>query len=267
MKNDLVSVIMPTYNSRAFVRDSIASIRGQTYENWELLIIDDASTDDTVATIEKAAQGDPRIRILRSAENAGAAEARNRGIQEARGRYIAFLDSDDQWLPRKLERQVDLMRANSWAFTFTAYDKIDEQGRKIGHVGIPKTTTYRQLLKTCVIGCLTAMYDTEVLGKVPMPLIRKRQDFGLWLRLLKKTPRAYGIQETLALYRVRTDSVSAKKSNAAHYTWKLYREVEQLSLIASLWYFAHYAIRGVLRHHFPSVARRIGVLQVTEENS
>jgi glycosyltransferase involved in cell wall biosynthesis len=259
--SDLVSVIMPTYNSAAFMDVSVRSVLAQTYPHWELLIADDASSDDSHKKAQQYALEDSRIRALRLPVNGGAAEARNLAIREARGRYIAFLDSDDCWLPVKLEHQVAAMQANNWPFTYTSYTKVDESGRILGEVGVPSSVTYGELLKTCVIGCLTAMYDTRALGKVEMPLIRKRQDFGLWLRILKKTPRAYGLQEPLAIYKVRGDSISANKKSAASYTWKLYREVENLPLPYALWIFANYAVRGVLRTRMPSVARWLGVLQ------
>ena len=261
----LVSVIMPTYNSRAFVADSVQSVLAQTLADFELLLIDDGSTDGTPEVTAALAAGDPRVVRLFTPSNGGAAEARNLGIIRARGRYIAFCDSDDLWLPRKLERQIALMRANNWAFTYTAYDKIDEAGAPLGHVGVPALVTYDELLKTCVIGCLTAVYDVEQTGRVLMPLIRKRQDFGLWLRLLKKTPRAHGIQETLAVYRVRSGSISANKASAAAYVWRLFRDVEGLSLWRAAHAFAHYAVRGLLRSRWPGLARRLGVLHVTPE--
>lgn len=240
---------------------SIESVLQQTYADLELIVVDDASTDETAAIVEAFVKRDPRVKFLRQTINAGAAEARNRAIGDACGRYIAFLDSDDLWLPRKLEVQIGRMRAENWPFTFCAYTRIDEDGHILGEVGVPKSVSYGELLKTCVIGCLTAVYDTEVFGKVLMPSVRKRQDFGLWLRLLKMTPRAYGIQEPLALYRMRGDSISANKKSAAMHTWRLYRDVEKLSLGASLWYFSHYAIRGVLRHKLPMLARRLGVME------
>ena len=259
-----VSVIMPTYNSAPFVAESVAGVLAQTFTDLELILIDDGSTDGTLDLTEALARADARVRLLRTPVNGGAAESRNLGISEARGRFIAFCDSDDVWRPRKLERQIALMKQNGWAFTFAAYDKIDEAGRPLGHVGVPASVSYGELLKTCVIGCLTAVYDTQQVGKILMPLIRKRQDFGLWLRLLKQVPRGYGIQESLATYRVRTGSISANKASAASYVWRLYREVEGLSLVRSGWYFAHYAVRGVLRSKFPGLARRLGVLHQTE---
>src|SRR5690606_21911418 len=185
---------------------------------------------------------------------------RNAGIKAAQGRYIAFLDSDDVWLPTKLEKQLEFMRRGDIAFSYCAYEKIDEEGEVFGRVGVPRKVSYRGLLKVCVIGCLTAMYDTQKLGKVYMPLIRRRQDLGLWLRILKKIDYAYGLQEILAQYRVRNDSISANKMVAARYTWKLYREHERLPLLKAVYYFSFYAVNGLLRTRYPGLARLLGVL-------
>ncbi len=153
------------------------------------------------------------------------------------------------------------MQANDYPFTFAAYDKVDEAGKVFGHVGVPDKVTYSDLLKSCSIGCLTAMYDTEFFGKVYMPLIRKRQDLGLWLKLLKKTKYAYGLNETLGFYKVRKDSISANKKSAALFTWRLYRDIEKLSLPKASYYFSHYAVRGLLRTKYPGVARFLGILK------
>ena len=252
---------MPYYNASEYVEEAVNSLIQQTYCLWDLIIVDDSSSDKHRFVLDKIADLDSRITIVRKSVNEGAAVSRNLAIKEASGQYIAFLDSDDIWLPHKLETQVAFMQQRNVPFTYSAYDRISEDGSPLGRVGVPDKVNYKQLLKTCVIGCLTAMYDTDHFGKVYMPLIRKRQDFGLWLRLLKQTDYAYGIQEPLAEYRVRTDSISANKASAASYTWKLYREVEQLSRLRSCYYFSHYAVRGVLRQRFPQLARRLGVLQ------
>ena len=152
------------------------------------------------------------------------------------------------------------MQKHDIAFSYTAYEKINEYGETLELMGVPDKVSYEHLLKCCVIGCLTAMYDTEKLGKVYMPLIRKRQDLGLWLRLLKKTDYAYGIHQPLAKYRVRSNSISSNKTDAAAYTWRLYRDVEKLNFCKSIYYFSHYALRGVLRQKLPGFARKLGVL-------
>jgi len=256
----LVSIITPSYNSSEFISETISSVLAQSLTDWEMIIVDDCSSDTSTEVIQSFINQDSRIKLIKLGTNSGAAVARNIGIEAAKGRYIAFLDSDDLWLPNKLEKQLAFMQKNNYSFTYTAYDKINEAGDVIGHVGVPERVSYHTLLKTCLIGCLTVIYDTEYLGKVKMPLIRRRQDFGLWLKLLKKVDYAYGLQDTLGLYRVRDGAISSNKLTTSVYTWKLYREVEGLSFITSSYYFLHYSIRGALRTHFPRLARILGVL-------
>lgn len=257
----LVSVITPSYNSSQLIAETLKSVMSQTVSDWEMIIIDDCSTDNSIEVIQSFVDRDSRIKLIRLSVNSGAAVARNKGIEIAQGRYIAFLDSDDSWLPNKLEKQIAFMQDNSYSFTFAAYDKVNEFGELLGHVGVPEKVAYRDLLKTCSIGCLTAIYDTASFGKVYMPLIRKRQDFGLWLKILKKTDYAYGLNKTLGVYKVRPDSISANKISAAKYTWRLYRNVEKLNLIEASYYFSHYAVRGLLRTKLPRLARVLGVLK------
>lgn len=226
-----------------------------------MIIVDDCSTDDSVEIIKSFMDQDSRIKLIQLSENLGAAVARNTAIEVAQGRYISFLDSDDLWLPDKLAKELKFMQQNKYPFIYAAYDKIDENEQVFGHIGVPDRVSYSDLLKVCSIGCLTAMYDTKYFGKVYMPLIRKRQDLGLWLRLLKKTDYAYGLNETLAQYRVRTNSISANKANAAKFTWRLYRDVEGLNLVKASYYFSHYAVRGLLRTKAPSLARLLRVLK------
>ncbi|WBA10876.1 glycosyltransferase family 2 protein [Salinivibrio kushneri] len=242
-----VSIITPSYDCSNYISDTIDSVLFQTCTDWEMIIVDDCSSDNSVSVIKSYMEKDSRVKLIQLEENLGAAVTRNKAIEVAQGRYIAFLDSDDLWEPEKLETQLSFMQKSDIAFSFSAYHKIDEEGIDIGTVSVPENVSYHQLLKCCVIGCLTAMYDTHKIGKVYMPLIRKRQDFGLWLRILKKCGIAYGIAQPLAKYRVRKDSISSNKLNAALYNWKLYREVENLTLLQALYYFSHYAINGVLR--------------------
>lgn len=260
-KQDLVTVVTPSYNAEKYLAHTIESVLAQTYQNWEMLIVDDCSPDNANELIEHYAKKDSRIKLIILEENGGAAVARNKAIELAKGRYIAFLDSDDRWLPHKLETQINFMRQKKVAFSYAAYEKLNEQGAVIGAVGVPEKVSYSDLLKVCSIGCLTAMYDTQKLGKVYMPLIRKRQDLGLWLRILKKEPYAYGVQEVLGQYQLRSDSISASKRSAAQYTWRLYREVEGLSFVVALYYFSFYAVNGVLRTKFPRAAKWLGVLK------
>ncbi|MTI64687.1 glycosyltransferase family 2 protein [Methylophaga sp.] len=256
----VVSTIMPLHNAADFVEQAIKSVLDQTFQDWELLIIDDKSTDGSVEIVKSFVSSDNRIKLIQLEQNSGAAVARNTGFEAAKGRYIAFLDSDDIWLPEKLEKQIHFMQKTACPFTYTAYGKINEQGQWLGKVGVPEDATYKSLLKTCFIGCLTVMIDTAYFGKVTMPLLRKRQDYGLWLQLLKQAEKAKGLPEVLAHYRVHKASISANKLHTATYTWRLYREVENLSLPASIYYFSHYAVRGFMRHRLPRLARAFRIL-------
>jgi len=256
----VVSIITPTFNSIKFVSQTIESVQAQSFSDWELLIADDCSNDMTRDILREWELKDNRIKIIYLDVNSGAAVARNAALSIAQGRYIAFLDSDDLWLPCKLSEQINFMELNNIDFCYATYDKIDENGSIVGSVGVPEKVGYTDLLKVCSIGCLTAMYNAEKMGKIPMPLIRKRQDLALWLRLLKKTPYAYGIPKVLARYRVRNDSISANKASAATYTWKVYREIEGMSFLLSSYYFVQYAVNGILRNKFPRLARFLGVL-------
>lgn len=251
---------MPTYNSVKYVLESVSSVIDQTYINWELIIVDDASNDSTVLSLKEISRQDERIKIIYLDVNSGSAVSRNTGIKLAKGDFIAFLDSDDIWLPNKLEKQINFMLLNNVDFSYSAYQKSNEEGDVLGDVNVPAKVSYEDLLKVCSIGCLTAIYDVRRLGKIYMPLIRRRQDLGLWLRILRKVPFAYGLNEPLAQYRVRSDSISANKKIAAQYTWRLYRDIEELSLMRSLYFFSHYAVNGVLRSKFPRFARFIGRL-------
>lgn len=243
-----VSVITPLYNSSCYMRETIESVISQTFESWELLLIDDCSSDDSVAIAEMFSARDSRIKVIKLSQNSGAAVARNRGIEMARGRFIAFLDSDDLWLPDKLDTQISFMKSNSVSLSYSAYLKCNDRGEIVGRSEIPNEVIYSDLLKVCSIGCLTAVYDTQAVGKVYMPLIRKRQDLGLWLKVLKLVESAKGIDTPLAIYRIRRDSISSNKLSAARYTWRLYRDVEALRFIPALYYFIHYAFNGVFRN-------------------
>lgn len=247
-KNILVSIIAPAYNCSSYISNTLHSVLRQTYQHWEILVVDDCSTDDTVACVQHFVEKDNRIKLIQLSENSGAAVARNKGIEYAQGQYIAFLDSDDLWLPNKLEEQIHFMEQNNVALSYTAYHLIDESGEQMGAFIPPEKLNYHDLLKTCSIGCLTAMYDVKKIGKVYMPLIRKRQDYGLWLKILKEIPEAQGMIKPLAQYRLRADSISSNKFAAAQYQWKIYRQVEGLSLFESCYYFCHYTVNGFRKY-------------------
>ena len=243
-----ISIITPTYNSKDFIPQTINAIINQTYCYWELIVTDDCSSDETWGLLQEYVRKDNRIKIFQLEKNSGPGVARNNSIKHATGRYIAFCDSDDVWLPEKLEKQIDFLQKNDLAFTFSSYRKINEMGEKGGVVKALPLVSYNDLLKTCSIGCLTAIYDTEKIGKVYMPEIRKRQDYGLWLKIFKIIGSSKGMEEILALYRVRTNSVSSNKLKAAKYHYKVLREVGKVPLIKAWYYFLHYAFAGFFKY-------------------
>lgn len=230
------SIITPIFNAENFLDETLQSIIDQTYTDWESILINDNSTDKSLAIAEKFSKLDDRFKIINVNENQGAAKARNIGIKSAEGRFIAFLDSDDLWLPEKLEKQISLMKSKSLDFTYSSYHFISEAGEVTNKVGVPESISYNQLLKGNVIACLTAVYDSQSLGKIFMPDILKRQDFGLWLKITKSGVTGYGIQQPLARYRLRTGSISHAKFNTMFYTWSLYRDFEGLSFFQSTMY-------------------------------
>lgn len=251
IENELVSIITANYNSEKYIVQTINSVLEQTYKNWEMIIVDDNSSDNSLEIIKKYSQSDDRIRFITQNINSGPAVTRNLGINSSKGRYITFLDSDDIWEKEFLELSVNTIKNNKDIFfTFSSYHRKNEDfSIDNGTFLVPKKVSYYDLLKTCPISCLTAMYDSKELGKVLMPKILKRQDYGLWLELLKKTNYAYGIERPLATYRMRDGSVSRNKFVAASYQWKIYREVEKMNIIKSIYYFLHYAYNGYKKYN------------------
>lgn len=226
MTQELVSVIMPTFNEAHYLAESIECVLGQTYAHLELLITDDGSTNREVSEmLRRYAERDARVRIFFLDENRGAGYARNNSIAEARGRYIAFCDSDDRWIPDKLERQVAFMKERGACLSYTSYFLCDADGEVRGVVRAPKRMTFARLKRDNKIGCLTAMYDVKVCGKMYMPTIRKRQDWGLFLLILKEHGVAYGMSEPLAYYRKRRGSMSAKKYTLVKHNALMYMKV------------------------------------------
>lgn len=234
----LVSIIMPTYNSARYIQDAIESVLSQTVEDWELEIVDDGSTDDTPALVRPYAEKYPNIHYTRFETNCGAAAARTFAIQKATGRYIAFLDSDDYWRPDKLERQIRFMQENDCAFSCTAYNRISEDDPSFCDTVYPfPEVDYRNLLLySNSIGNVTAMYDQSKLGKYTVPNLRKRNDFALWLKILKDTPCCKGLPEPLATYRIRRHSMSHCKWALFRYHWQLYYKEEKLGLLRSAFF-------------------------------
>ncbi|WP_105649026.1 glycosyltransferase family 2 protein [Cronobacter dublinensis] len=245
---NLVSIIMPTWNSAATISESINSVINQTYPHWELLITDDCSTDGTMDILRDLAAADSRIKIFKNETNSGAGIARNNSISHAQGRFIAFLDSDDMWHAEKLEKQTRFMLDNGYTLTYTHYQKINQRGEITGRINPPTCVNYSELLKSNVIGCLTAMYDTAEIGKVYMPSIRKRQDMALWLKILEKVDYAWCLPESLALYREGHQSLSSNKIKVLASQWAFYRHYLQFNPVKSVWYFTYYVIRALKKH-------------------
>lgn len=239
----LVSIVTPTFNCSRFVSHTLESICAQTFVQWEHLIIDDASTDDTTDVVQAFAMRDRRIKLLRQEKNQGPAAARNRGIEMARGRYIAFVDSDDLWFPQKLMKQIEFMRQTGVALSYTSYEKIDERGQcVIGYVKSPDFISESDLLWSNQIACSTALYDTAQTGRVFMPMLKKRQDWGLWLRIAKMGFIGRNVGETLVRYRVRANSVSSNKFSAMLYNWRFFRDVAGIPFFKRLYRIVAYAV-------------------------
>ena len=236
-KVSMVSVIMPAYNAAAFIAESIQSVQQQTYTNWELLVIDDASLDDTVQVIEGLSKEDDRIKLHILPTNQGAGFARNIGIKAATGDLISFLDADDLWKPHKLEKQLKFMREKNSQVCYSSYELISENGKSLHkQIKAIKSLSFDKLKKANYIGNLTGIYNARALGKIYCPLIRKRQDWGLWLLALQKSGDAIGIQEPLAIYRERKGSISRNKMEMLQYNYQVYRDVLKYSAPKSLFW-------------------------------
>jgi len=237
----LVSVIMPAFNSAEFIVAAIESVQKQTYLNWELLVIDDASNDLTVASVQNFASSDSRIKLLKNQKNLGAGASRNTGINVANGSFISFLDADDLWMSEKLDVQVNFMLKNNLAMSFSSYRLMTEKGEILSEIveALPKLS-YKKLLKSNYVGNLTGMYKADKIGKIYSPLLRKRQDWGLWLSVLKKAGSASGIEQPLACYRLRNKSISHKKTALLKYNFQIYNKVLDFSFLKSCKYMSRF---------------------------
>ena len=243
----LVSIITPCYNADKYIESTIKSVLSQTYKNWEMLIVEDASTDKSLEVISEYVQEDHRIKLIQNSSNIGAASSRNKAIEYANGKYIAFLDNDDIWFSDKLEKQIALMENENILMSYSAYETIDKEGHTIGYFSVPTQVTYADMLKTSIIGTLTMIYNAEIIGKCYFKE-RGHEDYVMKLEILKKIPYAQGINETLAKYRILDTSLSSNKLRAAKWQWRIYREVEKLSLPKSIYHFMHYAYRGITKY-------------------
>ncbi|RDY25015.1 glycosyltransferase family 2 protein [Romboutsia maritimum] len=246
MNEYLVSIVTPVYNSEKFISDTIESVQNQTYRNWELLLVDDCSKDASAEIIESYRKDDERIKYIKLEKNSGAAVSRNVGIKNAKGRFIAFIDSDDLWEPRKLEVQMEYMIQKKLGFTFTSYRYMREDGTKTTKVAkAPGKIDYNGLLKNTIIGCSTVVIDREIIGNFEMPLVRRGQDTATWLKLLRVEKYAYGVSESLVNYRLVGDSISSNKVKALRRTWNTYRNVENLGLCKSAYVFCFYVFNAI----------------------
>lgn len=247
-----ISIIVPVYNAESFIKETIESVRAQQETDWELILVDDCSRDNSREIINDICRQDSRIRLVALKENGGAAGARNRGVDEARGRYICYLDSDDLWRPDKLRRELAFMEApdnKGRGFVFTGYEFADERGIGLGKVvKVPSSLNYEQALGNTTIFTSTVMFDTGIIPKelIKMPLV-KSEDTACWWRILRSGYTAAGLDENLVLYRRTKGTLSSNKGEAIKRIWYLYREVEKLPLLKSARNFMLYAIRAVLR--------------------
>ena len=242
----LTSIITPSYNSKKYIKDTIDSVIAQICDNWEMIIVDDCSKDDSVEFIQSLIKDDPRIKLISLSKNVGAALARNRALEVASGRYIAFLDSDDMWEPNKLEVQLNFMIKNDYAFTYSGYKVCDDSGTTThGVITVPKSLTYKQYLANTIIGCLTVMLDSEKFDTIKMPNLRSSHDMALWADLLKTIDRAYGIDQPLATYRLVGTSNTANKWKASKEVWDVYRGYLGINRVNSAFYFIQYAFNAV----------------------
>lgn len=243
-----VSIIMPSYNAAKFIAVSIQSVIEQTYTDWELLITDDCSKDNSAEIAKTFAEKDHRIKTFSTGKNSGAAIARNISLKNATGKYIAFLDSDDTWEPNKLEEQINFMQSQHIAFSFSDYDVMTEEGKSTGNtIHVPKVIGYHNYLRNTIIGCLTVIIDKEQTSYFEMPNIKSSHDMALWLLIMKRGFKAYGYNKTLAHYRIVSTSNTSKKWKAAKDVWRVYRDIEQLNPIYSAFCFFGYAINAIIK--------------------
>ncbi len=234
----LVSIITPTYNSSEFIAETIECILAQSYMNWELLITDDCSSDNTCKIVTEYTKNDKRIKLYKLEKISGGGIARNNSIEKAKGRFIAFCDSDDRWTPDKLEKQITFMLKKNIAFSYGSYMLCNEEGEEIGINICLRKLTYRRIIMDNFVGCLSAVYDVEKVGKMYMPIIRKRQDWGLWISILRKCKVGYGIKQPIGYYRIRSNSVSSNKWILINYHVKLYHQILHIPMfLAYCMYF------------------------------
>lgn len=246
----LVTIVMPIYNAEAFLKEAVNSVLLQSYCNWELLMVDDASTDRSLELAKEFARQDPRIKVLWNEKNQGVANTRNRGIAEAKGDYIALLDSDDVWLPKKLERQVALLEERCAQLAYCSYDFIDDKGNSIlKPYLVPETTNFEKMLYNNVIGCSTVLIQADLFKKHRFLKECYHEDYALWMEMLQEGCRAVGLSEVYVHYRKVFGSRSDNKKNAARQRWWIFRKKLKLPFWKSVMAFTGYAFYGVIKHY------------------
>ena len=245
MEENKVSIIIPVYNAEKFIGKTIESVLNQTYKNWEILIFNDKSKDNSLKIIKKYSEKDKRIKFVDSKENVGVVAARNKLIEIATGEFIAFLDADDYWKQNKLEKQIKFMLKNNALISCTEYTRVTEDEKEINDIIIKEIITYEDMLKNNYLGCLTVIYTANKLRKRYFKEREKNEDYVLWLEIVKETKIIFGLKENLAFYRVLNNSRSSNKIKAAKDRWKVYRKIERLSLFKSIYYFLQYVIRAL----------------------
>lgn len=244
--SELVSIITPAYNAEKSIAATIESVLAQTYQNWEMLITNDCSKDSTPQIVEQYASKDSRIHLISAEKNGGVSVARNLALAEAKGKYIAFLDSDDLWLPQKLEKQIAFMKEKDAAFSYTSYEMIDDTGQRLNKYIKPKPImTFKNVIKTTLIGCLTVVVDKDKTGDFQMPLIKHTEDTMTWYEILKRGFVAYGMPEILSQYRISSVSMTSNKLKMAKLQWSTYRDYCKCGVIKSAYYFCWYAFNAV----------------------
>ena len=248
IEKEKVSIIVPMYNAEKFIGKTIESVLAQTYQNWEMLIMNDVSTDNSLAIVSLYAKKNERIKIVNTEKNVGVVKGRNFLIDLASGKYIAFLDADDYWHNEKLEKQIKFMKEKNASISCTEYTRVKENEEKINDVIIKEEISYNDMLKNNYLGCLTVIYDAKKIGKRYFKELEKNEDYVLWLEIVKDVNTIYGLKENLAYYRVLDNSRSSNKVKTAKVRWEIYRKIEKLSLLKSIYYFLHYAIRAVLKN-------------------
>lgn len=242
----LVSIITPSYNSARFINECVSSVLEQTYTNWELIIIDDASEDNSKELIRNIAERDNRIKFVFLTKNIGVAGARNIALEMSEGRYIAFLDSDDIWKKEKLRTQIDFMQLHNISFSFSSYQPMSENGMEFfREIKVPSKVDYNFFLKNTIIGCLTVVLDKDKLSDFKMPKLNTSQDMALWLSIMKGGVVAYGIEKSLAFYRIVGNSNTSNKFKVIQGVWRIYRVEEGLGLVMSIWCFVNYAFNAI----------------------